>query len=156
MCGRSSPTALQLGQTDCGDEVDVGLEDGAAVHAADLAVAAVHMDHVLRARLLVQRVDVLGHHRDLALIFPLQPRQRAMGGVGLDMGGAEAAARVVVEVEHLLLVAVPGLDGGDLLEVDPRPQPVLVAEGVDAAFLGDARAGQDHDPGRQEFLMHVP
>jgi hypothetical protein len=68
---------------------------------------------------------------------------------------AARKARVVVEVEHLLLVAVPRLDRGDLLEVDPRPQPVLVAEGVDPAFLGDARAGQNHDPGRQEFLVHV-
>ena len=116
-------------------QVDVGFEDGAAVHATDLAVAAMHVDHVLRARLLVQRVDVLRHHRDLALVIPLEPRQCAMRGVGCDMGGAEAAARVVVEVEHLLLVAMPGFDRGDLLEVHPRPQPVLVAERVDAAFL---------------------
>ena len=32
-----------------------------------------------------------------------------------DVGGAEGPAGVVVEVEHLLLVAVPGLDGGDVL-----------------------------------------
>src|SRR5215216_94902 len=37
-------------------EVNVGFEDRAAVHAADLAIAAVHVDHVLRARHLMQRV----------------------------------------------------------------------------------------------------
>jgi hypothetical protein len=136
-------------------EVDVGLEHLVAIHAANLAVAAVHVDDVLRARHLVQRVDVLGDDRDFALVFLLQPRQRAMGRIGLDMGGAEGAAGLVVEVEHLLLVAVPGLDRGDLLEIDPVPQPVLVAERVDAAFLGDAGAGQDHDTGRQEVLMHA-
>jgi hypothetical protein len=70
-----------------------------------------------------------------------------MRGVGLDMGGAEGATRLVVEVEHLLLVAMPRLDGRDLLEVHAIPQPVLVAERVDAAFLGDAGAGEDDDPG---------
>src|SRR5207342_3587719 len=34
------------------------------------------------------------------------------------------------------------------------PQPVLVAEGVDAAFLGDARTRQHDDAGRQEVLVH--
>ncbi len=109
----------------------------------------------LRARLFVQRIDVLGHHGDLAVVFLLEMRQRLVGGVGRDMGGAEHLAGVVVEIEHLLLVAMPGLDGGDVLEVDPVPQPVLVAEGVDAAFLGDARAGQDDNSGRQEILMHA-
>ena len=146
---------LAVGADRLGREVDIGGEHGAAVHAADLAVAAVHVDDVLRTRLLVQGIDVLGHDGDLAVVFLLELRQRHVRGIGRDMGGAEHLAGVVVEIEHLLLVAVPGLDGGDLLEVDPVPQPVLVAERVDAAFLGDARAGQDDDSGGQEILMHA-
>ncbi len=126
-----------------------------AGHAADLAVLPVHVDHPLRAGLLVQRVDVLGDDRHLAVVLAFEPGQRLVRVVRVDIGGAEHAARVVVEVEHLLLVAVPGLDGRDLLQVDARPQPVRVAERVDAAFLGDAGAGQHHDARREEILMHA-
>jgi len=38
-------------------------------------------------------------------------------------------------VEHLLLVTVPGVDRGDILQIDPGPQPILVTERVDPAFL---------------------
>ena len=155
MFGLQFAHRLAVGADRLGREVDIGGEHGAAVHAADLAVAAMHVDHVARARLLVQRIDVLGHDGDLAVVFLLEMRQRLVGGIGRDMGGAEHPAGVVVEIEHLLLVAMPGLDGGDLLEVHPIPQPVLVAKGVDAAFLGDARAGQDDDSGGQEILMHA-
>ena len=103
----------------------------------------------------MQRVDVLGDDRDVTAVFGFQAGQRLMGGVGDDPGSAEQAARLVVEVEHLLLVAVPAVQGGDILEVDPVPQPVGIAEGIDAAFLGDACPGQYHDAGRAVFLMHV-
>jgi hypothetical protein len=126
MFGLSSPTVCEVG---------IGDEHGAAVHAADLAVAAMHVDHVPGARLFMQGIDVLGHDGDLAVVFLFEVRQRLVCGVGRDVGGAEHLAGVVVEIEHLFLVAMPGFDGGDFLEVHPIPQPVLVAEGVDAAFL---------------------
>ena len=34
-------------------------------------------------------------------------------------------------------------------------QAAIVAEGVDTAFLGNTRPGQDGDPGRQKILMHA-
>jgi len=52
-----------------------------------------------------------------------------------SVAGAEALAGLVVEVEHLLLVTVPGVDRGDILQIDPGPQPILVTERVDPAFL---------------------
>jgi hypothetical protein len=153
--GRSSPTLRQFGQTEDGREVLVGLEHRLTGHAADLAVAPMHVDHPLRPGLFVQRVDVLGDDGYLALILAFQPDQRPMGVVRGDAGRAEQGARPVVEVEHLLLVAVPGVQRRDLLEVDTAPQPVRVAERVDSAFLGDAGAGQHRDAGREEILMHA-
>src|SRR4029453_1096897 len=44
------PHRLAVGTHRLRCEIDIGLEDLAAVHAADLAVAAMHVDHVLRAR----------------------------------------------------------------------------------------------------------
>jgi len=115
----------------------------------------VPVDHPLRSRQFVQRVDVLGDDRHLTLILAFQPRQRLVGVVRVNASGAKHAARLVVEVEHLLLVAVPGFQGRDLLEIDPVPQPVDVAKRVDPAFLGDAGAGQHGDAGREEILMHA-
>jgi len=103
----------------------------------------------------MQRIDILGHHRHLAVILLLEMGERAMSGVGRNVRAAEASPGVVVEIEHFLLVAMPGLDGRDVLQVDAGPQPVLVAKGIDAAFLGDARSGQHDDTGRQKVLMHA-
>ena len=114
-----------------------------------------HVDDVLRAGHLVQRVDVLGDDGDGAAVPCFEPGQRMVGGVGRDLGRTEQAARLVVEIEHLFLVAVPPLDRGHVLQVDAVPQAVGVAKGVDAAFLGDAGPGQNHDAGRGVVLMHV-
>ena len=108
--------ADEAGVRSCSDSNTV-----AAGHAADLAVAPVHVDHPLRSGLLVQQVDVLGDDRHFAFIFAFEPRQRPVRVVRVDVGRAEQVARLVVEVEHLLLVAVPGLDGRDLFQVDARP-----------------------------------
>ncbi len=76
-----------------GREILVRFEDLAAIHAADLAVAAVHVDDAPGAGHLVQGIDVLGHHRHLAVVFLLETGERLVRGIGHDM-----AARKLLRV----------------------------------------------------------
>ena len=152
MLGRSSPTALHFGQTECGRQVGVGLGRRCRTSCSGPR----RRGRACGSRSSIPPCSCSGSMFWVTIVTsPPYPGSRrasaSMGGVGHDVGGAEHAARLVVEIEHLLLVAVPGLDRGDVLEVDAGPQPVRVAERVDAAFLGDARPGQHDDAGRTEI-----
>ena len=155
MLGRSSPTARQFGHTDSGDR-----------SASDGNTVPQFMQRTSPSRpcmwitFFEPAISCSGSMFWVTIVtsppyFASRRASASWAALGAMLGGAEQAARLVVEIEHLLLVAMPGLDRGDVLQVDPGPQPVRVAEGVDAAFLGDARAGQHHDAGREEILMHV-
>lgn len=120
-------------------------DDVAAISAAHLQHLAVHVDEVPAATPLVQVVDVLGDHQDLARPFRLEPGQGPVGGVREDVAAGHGAPAHVVELEHPGRIAGVGLGRRHVLDADPRPQPVGVAEGFQSRFLGDAGAGENDD-----------
>ena len=104
---------------------------------------AVHVDQPLRARALVQIVDILRHDQELAGPMRVEPCQRSMGGVGL-FGLDRGAARIVKAVDQIG-IADEGFGRRHILNPVLFPKPAAVTEGVDTTFGRHARAGQDHD-----------
>ena len=113
-----------------------------------------HVDQVLRARPLVQVVDVLGHEQNAARPFGLQPRQGQMRRVGRDTVGNGPLAPGIVEAEHPFRVAGIGFGRGHVLDPVARPDAVRIAEGREPRFLGNARPRQNDD-GRPVFRRCV-
>ena len=58
-------------------------------------------------------------------------------------------AATVIEIDDQLRVAGKAFGSGDVLDPVLRPKPVFGAEGINAAFRRNARAGQNDD------LAHV-
>ena len=127
------PPAIRA--TDVARQVLVPDMHGAAMLALDLEQLAMHVDEGPCAGALVQVVDVLGHHQDLARPLAFEPRQRQMGGVRLHVGAQQAAAALVVEGVHAARVLDEGLVCRDVLDPDLGPDAVRVAKGVEAGFL---------------------
>ena len=113
---------------------------------------AVHVQHPPRARALVQIVDILRDDQQLAAPFALQPRERMMRRIGLF--GEHCGAAHVVEALDQLGIAREALGRGDILHPVPFPQPAAVAKGVDPAFGGDSRPGQDDDIAQMSHVAH--
>src|ERR1700680_1700434 len=95
------------------------------------------LDHLATPCALMQAVGVLGDHR--AQVAPaLQLGECAMGGIGLRVG-----TPMVEAVGPVLRRVFPkGVDVGDLVGIEFRPQPALAAEVRDPAFHRDARTGE--------------
>src|SRR5688500_14389194 len=104
---------------------------------------AVHVQDAARAGALVKVVDILGDDEQLPRPFGVEPRQRAMRGVGLDL--AEPGAARVVEGLDERRIARERLGRRDVLDAVALPQAVRAAEGGEAALRRDAGAGQDDD-----------
>ena len=102
-----------------------------------------HMKQPLRPGPLVQIVDILRDQQQLARPFRIEPRQRAMRGIGLD--GPELGPPRVVECMDQRRIAGEGFGRRDILDAMAFPQPVRPAKGREPAFGGDAGAGQDDD-----------
>ena len=102
-----------------------------------------HVQHAFRAGPLVQVVDVLGDDQQLAAPFAVEPRQGLVRRVRL--GGEDVRPPLVVEPLDQAGIAPEALRGGDFLDRVVLPQSVLGAEGPEAGFGGDPRAGEDDD-----------
>jgi hypothetical protein len=88
----------------------------------------------------VQAVHVLRDQREVGAEALLEGRQRAMAGVGLNRG--EVGATQVVEAPDQQGIAPERSRGSDLLDRVAFPQAAVAAKGCEAAFRGDAGAGQ--------------
>ena len=110
-----------------------------------------HMQHAARTRPLVQVVDVLRYHQQLAVPFRIEPGDRLMRGIGLL--GLDRLAPLVVEAQHEIGIAHEGLGRGDILDPVLFPQAAAIAEGIDPAFGGDTCPGEDHDVAH---IGHLP
>ena len=111
--------------------------------AERLQELAVHVNDLGRARPLVEVVHVLRDEGDPTGKAALEPRQGLVGGVGPGLQAVRASG--VVEGEDPGRIAPVALGCGDLLEVDPGPEPARVAEGAEARLGRDSRARQDED-----------
>ena len=111
---------------------------GRATHLEQLAV---HVDQPAAAGALVEVVDVLGHHQDLARPHPLEAREREVRGIGADRRRQQLAPPLVVEALHQPRLARERLGRRDLLEPSALPQPVGAAKARQSGFDGDPRSG---------------
>ena len=102
-----------------------------------------HVKHPLRPGPLVQIVDILRDQQQLAGPFSIEPRKRAVRGIGLD--GCELGPPRVVECMDQGRVAGEGFGRRDILDAMAFPQPVRPPKGRETAFGRDAGAGQDDD-----------
>ena len=87
-------------------------------------------------------VDVLGHHIHMEPTF--QFGDRPMGLVRLS--GQHLGAAQVVEVQHLGGVFPPSFGGGHLFNAVLLPEPIGIAEGLQAALGAHPSTGEDHQP----------
>ena len=136
--------AVAAGRHDLGDFVERGA--GVAGGAAEQGGAAVDFGHRLHAGGAVEAVDVLGD-RVLEHADPLEFGHGEVGVVGLGVGDA---AGELIGVAAAFGDALPPSGGivAELVVLVERglavlgPEAVLAAEGGDAGFGGDARAGE--------------
>ena len=110
--------------------------------AARFEKFAVHVKHTGRAGELVEIVDVLGAEEE-PVESVLECGDGLVGRIGLGVGGVAAAHGV--EVPDELGIAAPGGGRGDIFEAVVAPEAIGVAEGGDAAFGGDASAGEQEE-----------
>ena len=108
-----------------------------------------HVQHPRRPGPLVQIVDILRHDQQLARPVRVEPRQFAMRPVGLD--ARERRAPRVVEAVHQRRITGERVGRANVLDPVAFPQAVRSAERRQAAFGGDAGAGQDEKRAR---LVH--
>jgi len=119
-------------------------------------VRSMHVDDVPGARLFVQRSMFWG----TMVTSPCNSCSNVpapCGGVGRYNGARNILRVSFVEIEDLLSVAIAVLDVSppNLLEGFTRfHAPVLVAKGVDAAFLEMPAPVSTTIPSGQEILMH--
>ena len=118
----------------------------AAPQAARAAQAAVDFQDARTPRRLVQPVDVLGDQGEAIAEALLQFREGEVPRVGSDGGDAGAAG--IVELPDQIGVAGEPGGRGHVLDAVPLPQAVGGAEGGDARFGRNARAGEDRDAPR--------
>src|SRR5262249_48964611 len=103
---------------------------------------AMHVDEVLCAGCLVQRVDVLGDGQHVT-VLALEPGKSEMGCVGprLFMPGATE----IVEAMHENWVAREGFGRRHVLDPEILPESARPAKGAKPALGGQPRPGQDYD-----------
>lgn len=124
--------------------VGVPIREGVAAElAAGLEEVAVHVVHTVGAGALVEIVDVLGTKEEAVSQGLLQVGEGEVGRVGL--GGEGIAAAHGVEAPDEFGVGLPGLGGCDLLDAVAVPKAARAAKGCEAAFGGDAGAGEDEE-----------
>ncbi len=85
-----------------------------------------HVEQPLRPRALVQVVDILGDDQQFARPLRVEPRQRDMRRIGLDL--AQPRPPRIVELLHQRRVARERLGRRDILDPMPLPQPVRPRE----------------------------
>ena len=102
-----------------------------------------HMNEVLCAGRLVQRVDVLGDGQHVAVMLMLELGKGEMGCVGARL--FMPAAAKIVELMHADRIAREGFRRRNVLNSEIRPEPALPTEGPKPALGGQPSAGQDDD-----------
>ena len=98
-----------------------------------------HVQQPPRPSTFVQIVDVLRDDQQFARPFSIEPRQREMSGVRLDL--AQPRATGIVELMHQRRIALVGLRGRNILDSVPFPQAVGGAKRRQSALRADPRAG---------------
>ena len=101
---------------------------GGAQRALKLAM---HVNEVLRAGCLVQRVDVLGDGENVA-VLALEPGKGEMGGVGPRLFVPGAAE--IVEAMHENWVAGEAFGRRHVLDPEVLPKPARASKGAEAAL----------------------
>ena len=91
------------------------------------------MDDLGRAGAFVEVVYILGEHANA--VAALKLGDGAVAWIGLDL--VELSAALIIKIEHELRVAVPRFRSGNLFNPVALPQPVGIAEGLEAAFGAD-------------------
>ncbi len=102
-----------------------------------------HMQQPLRPRALVQIVDILGHDQQVSRPFGIEPRQRDMRGIGLDL--LQSRPPRVVKLMHQHGIAHISLGRCDILDPVPLPQPIRRAKRLQSALGADASTSQHDD-----------
>ena len=108
-----------------------------------------HMQQPLRPRPLMQIIDILRDDEQLARPFRIEPRDRAMGSVGLDLGQPRPPR--VIKFVHQRGIANERLGRRDILDPMPLPQAVRRPERSQPALCANPRAGQDDDIAVRHF-----
>lgn len=104
---------------------------------------AVHVEEPAGAAALVEIVDILGDDEEVSRPFAVEPAERKVGGIGLDLG--EAGATGIVEGLDERRVAAKGLGCCHVLDAVAFPEAIGAAEGGHSGFGGNARASEDDD-----------
>ena len=106
-----------------------------------------HVNDARRTGALMQIVDILRHESQCAAALReagFEPRQRGMGGVGRS--GEQIAPTRIVKRMHQRRIAGEGLGRRELHRIVALPQRrARPAKDAEAAFGGDARAGEDEE-----------
>ena len=88
-------------------------------------------------------VDILRHDQQVAPPLGVEPCQRDVRRIGHHL--VQPGAPLVVEAVDEFRVASQRLRRAHVLDAMPLPETVRPAKGRQAAFGGNARAGQDDD-----------
>ena len=137
--------AAAAGDADALRDLLGGIE-GAAIHADIAPNAAVQFEHGMRARLLVQSVNILGDDGGKPAL-PLPLRQLIVGGVGLRI---QAEHLFAVEFKKLFRMPV---EKGAREDVFGRVFVLLAVQPVLRAEIGDAAFGADPRPAEKYHLF---
>ncbi len=111
-----------------------------------------HMEQPLRPGPFVQVVDILGDDQQLARPCGVEPRQRAVRGIGLDR--RERRATGIVETVDEIGILRERLGRAHILDPVPLPQAARPAKGRQPALGGDAGAGQNHQVSDIAHALH--
>jgi len=103
----------------------------------------VHVQDVSRSAAFVKIVDILGHQQQFPVELALEPSQRPMRGVWLDLGQGRAAH--VVEGKNAVRIAGEPLGRGHILNSVLFPQPAGIAKRINSTFSRYAGSCQDDD-----------
>ena len=104
-----------------------------------------HVNEVSRAAALVQIVDILTDHDNVAGPERLKFGQRLMGGVGRDRRVGHLPAAHIVEFQHPFGVAGERIGRRHIFDAHRRPDPIGVAKSGEPGFFRNSGAGEDND-----------
>jgi hypothetical protein len=104
---------------------------------------AVHVQHAPRARPLMKIVNILSDDQQLPRPFRVQPPQRPMRGIRLDVPQLLAAR--IVEFLNQKRIPAERLGSRDIFHPVPLPKSVGASERSKAALGRDAGPGEDED-----------
>lgn len=116
---------------------------GVTILRPDLGDFSVQVDDVAAAGTLVQVVHILRDDRHPEVLLKAGNEPVRFIGDAVP----EVLPHLIVEIKHQLRVAVPSLDGRDILHAMVVPQSASAAKSAEAAFGTDSGTGKDDQSG---------